>query len=345
MKLLLLLIGVVMVVAGAIFGVGAFVLPNKLVVEQTALIERHRSMIYPLAANLTNFQEWSPWSRRDPSMSYVVTGSAGLGQRAAYKSASPQVGEGEYAIVAVEPHTSVTFNLEGGALATGAEQTTLALTLEDANGGAVTTWRLERDCGPAWHAILCRYGNLFIDAPAAAALSQGLARLKQLAEDLPALDISGVVVTVENRAPRQYAYVESSAAKDSPTSVASVLRGANEQVLQFLNERRIATVGSRVLVATRDEGQQLFFNTGYLYDSQSIGDPVPPVRMGTTPSGRAAMMVHVGSKAKLQSSYALLYAYLRAHRIEWRGLPWEVFVGDPTGDDDEARVEIYIPVK
>jgi effector-binding domain-containing protein len=350
MKWALLLVGALVVIVGALAGVGAFLLPNKLTVEQAIQIDRHRSMVFPLAANLTNFQEWSPWVRRDPSLAYIVTGSAGLGQTAAFRSASPQVGDGKYEIAAVDPNTAVTFALQGGVLGAGAAQSTLTLSMSDMSGGAATVWRFERICSTSWDSILCRFGNLFVETAAKVSLEQGLAGLKQLAEDLPALDISSVVVTVENRAPRQYAFVASEAAKDNPSSVANVLRGANEQVLQFLNERGIGPVGARVLVTTGDVAagngaQQILFNTGYLYDGPAIVDPPPPVRNGATPGGRAAMMVHEGSKAKLQTSYALLYAYLRAHRIEWRGLPWEIYVSDPSGDDDAARVEIYIPVK
>lgn len=346
MKWVLIAVGVLALALGAAFGVGYFVLQPKLTVEQSIQIDRHRSMVFPLAANLAIFQEWSPWARMDPSQRFEVQGSAGIGQTARFVSANAQIGQGGYKIAAVTPNLALRYAVDGGPIASGALSTQFDFDFVDASGGAQTTWRITRDCGTNWDSVPCRYINLFTASSAATAMGQGLARLKRLAEDLPALDISDVSVAIETRPAQPFVYVESASDKTQEDRVAQAILGASSYVQQFLSVRQSAQLGPRVVVLTRDDERQAEFRVGYVYTGPALTDVVPPVRVGETPSGKAAKFVHVGSPVKMQVSYAQLYAYLRAHRIQPNGLPWEVYVQPAVREDQsDARIEIFIPVK
>lgn len=346
MKWLLIAVGVLAVALGAAFGVGYFVLQPKLTLEQSVQIDRHRSMVYPLAANLAIFQEWSPWVRLDPAQRFEVQGSAGLGQVARYDSANAQIGQGSYKIDAMTPNLAVRYAVDGGPIASGALSTAFDFAFVDSSGGAQATWRVTRDCGARWDSVPCRYINLMLASATRTAMEQGLARLKRLTEDLPALDISDVAVTIETRPPQPFIYVESASDKSQEDRVAQAILGASAYVQQFLNLRQIGQVGPRVVVLTRDDERQVEFRVGYAYAGPALTDVAPPVRFGETPSGKAAKFVHVGSPVKMQVSYPLFYAYLRAHRIQPNGLPWEVYVQPAVREDQsDARIEIFIPVK
>jgi effector-binding domain-containing protein len=339
-------VGVILLALGTAFGVGYLVLSPKLVVERQVQIDRHRSMVYPLGASLATFQEWSPWARLDPTQRYEVQGSAGPGQSARFRSASAQIGEGSYTIFAVTPHSAVSMLAKGGPVSSGAGGAQFDLTLEDFSGGALATWRVTRDCGQDPGGVLCRYINLFVEAPIGTALEQGLNRLKRLAEDLPALDISDVTVSIENRPPLQFAYVESAAEKDDPDRVVQAILGASMFVQQFFQARTTPPPGPRVVVMTRDDDRQVSFRVGFLYEGPAIADPAPPVRTGETPSGKAAKLVHLGAPVQMPTSYALFNAYLRAHRIQTDGLPWEIYAQPAKLEDgSDAKIEIFVPVK
>lgn len=346
MKWVLIGIGIIGLLLGAAYGAGYFLISPKLAVSQSVQIDRHRSMVYPLASNLALFHDWSPWARIDPGQRYEVKGSAGQGQTARYKSNVSQIGEGAYAITAVTPHTAVSMRADGGPMATGVGSVTLDLTLEDASGGALTTWRLTRDCGQGLDSVICRYLNLMVASSSQVALEQGLTRLKRLAEGLPALDISDVTVTIETRTGQQFAYVESAAEKDDPTRVAQAIFGAASYVQQVFIARQMPQTGPRVVVMTKDDDRQISLRVGYVYEGPALVDAAPPVRVGETPSGKAAKLTHIGAPERMQVSYALFNAYLRAHRIQTDGLPWEVYVKPAAREDQsDAQVDIYIPVK
>jgi effector-binding domain-containing protein len=346
MKWVLIGIGVLGLVFGAAFGVGYFLVSPSLKVAQSIQIDRHPSMVYPLTSNLALFHEWSPWARMDPGQRYEVQGSAGQGQTARFKSNVSQIGEGAYAITAVTPHAAVRMRADGGPMATGLASVTLDVALEEASGGALTTWTLTRDCGTGLDSVVCRYLNLMVAGSAQVALEQGLTRLKRLAEGLPALDISDVTVNVETRTGAQFAYVESAAEKDDPIRVTQAILGAANYVQQFFIGRQLPQSGPRVVVMTKDDDRQVSFRVGYMYEGPAIVDAAPPVRVGETPSGKAAKLTHIGAPEQMQVSYALFNAYLRAHRIQTDGLPWEVYVKAATREDQsDAQVDIYIPVK
>lgn len=346
MKWIILGVGILGLLVAGGAGAGFFLLPGKLVVQESIQIDRHRSVVFPLAGNLASFQEWSPWARLDPAQEYTVQGSAGAGQTAQFRSALSQIGQGAYEITRVKPNESVSMTARGGPAATGLDKAQLDVSFSDASGGAKTTWTITRDCGGAPSSIPCRFVNFLSEASLRLAMTQGLARLKQIAETLPAQDISDVVVTVETVAPRQFAYVESAATRDDGARVAAAILGALDYVRQFFVARQTEPASSYVVVMTNDDGRQVTFRVGFPYTGPAITDAAPPVRVGETPSGKAAKIVHIGPPERMPISYALLYAYLAAHRLQVDGLPWEVYVkrGTTEGAGD-ARTEIFVPVK
>lgn len=348
MKWVLAAVGVLALALATLVGVGLFALSPTLIVQQQVQIDRHRSIVYPLASSLSNFAEWFSLMRLDPGQFYEVQGSAGIGQTARYRSPLSQIGEGAFKIVAVTPNSAVAMTMTGGPLAGGAASAQYDLKLEDASGGAQTTWQFTRDCGGGLESVVCRYVNLSLQDTARKTLTDSLARLKRLAETMPALDISDVDVSIETRPARPFAYVESAAEKDDQARVVAAILGAANIVQQFLASKGVANPGPRVVVMTKDDDRQVSFRVGFVLETDAVkeGDPALGVRVGETPSGRAGRFVHAGGMDRMPVSYALFNAYLRANRIQTDGLPWEVLVQPAQREDQsDARMEIYIPVK
>ncbi|NJP21289.1 MAG: hypothetical protein HC763_22370, partial [Hydrococcus sp. CRU_1_1] len=78
---------IVALIAGALYGVGRFLLPNTLEVTRTAAIERPRASVFAMINDLRIAKEWSPYYARDPDADYAFNGDPGQGQSMRWISA------------------------------------------------------------------------------------------------------------------------------------------------------------------------------------------------------------------------------------------------------------------
>lgn len=173
------IIGSVVAALVVIIGLG-FVLPDKAHVERSILVEASPEKVFALVSDFSQWSRWSPWADLDPDTVYEITG-AGVGQRMTWKSADPNVGNGEQTVTAAEPPTRLVTHLEFGDM--GKADATFTLTPE---GGATrVTWALDcnmRKGAPVWMQPMSTYMGFFMDGMVGKDYEKGLAALKAAAE-------------------------------------------------------------------------------------------------------------------------------------------------------------------
>ncbi len=332
-------------IAGALYGVGRFILPNSLEVTRTIAIERPRASVFAMVHDLRIAKEWSPYYARDPDAEFAISDQPGPGQTMRWVSNVREVGRGRMSIVAETPYEEVEAILVMGDRATLNSR----ILLRPSSSVTSVAWTVSAQCGEGWINVPCRYMNLIMQGMIQRELDNGLTRLKTLTEQLPNVNFEGLNPQFEPVQPQTFVY---SIVETSANDVVEMKRAESiglDQVRDFMARYQLTQAGPLVRVVTSYDqaSNRMSFRVGYPFS----GPPptsVVGVQIGETPSGEAMRVLVEGRPRQIQAAYAQMHAYLQAHRIAMRedGLPWEV-VHDPGPADGSgvARLEIFMPLQ
>lgn len=345
MRWFLWLLLIVALIAGALYGVGRFLLPNTLEVTRTAAIDRPRAAVFAMINDLRIAKEWSPYYARDPDADYAFNGDAGQGQSMRWTSNVREVGRGRMSIVSSSENEEVQSILEMGDRAT----LNSTISLRPNERSTSVEWTMTAECAEGAVNVPCRYMNLIMRGMIQTELDNGLTRLKTLTEQLPNVNFEGLSPQFDTIEPQNFVY---SVVETSAVDLAEVNRAEAmglEQVRRFMSEYQLVEAGPLVRVVTEyDQAtNRMSFRVGYPF-SGPTPLTVVGVQIGQTPSGEAMHVLVEGSRRQIQTAYAQMYAYMQAHRIPMRenGLPWEVVHNQGAIDGSTpTRLEIFMPLQ
>ena len=140
MKLLRTLIFLFMmfIVLAVIVGL---ILPRKIHVEQTKIINAPATTVFNQVNNLENWENWSYWKLNDPEMAITYPGQK-VGKGATYTWKSKGSGNGSMEIIESNPNSSLKTELkfdQGGGFGTWK--------FEPEGNGTKVTWAFDTDMG------------------------------------------------------------------------------------------------------------------------------------------------------------------------------------------------------
>jgi uncharacterized protein YndB with AHSA1/START domain len=174
MKKILIAIAALVV---AVIALG-YVLPDKVQVERSIIINAPQERVYALVADLSAADRWQPWAAMDPDMTKEVSGS-GVGQKQVWKS--KKLGDGSQEITALNPPAHVDYALDFGDMGVA----TAAMTLEPAGDAVKVVWSMNanmREGVPFYMQPVSTYMGFFMDGMVGKDYEKGLANLKRIAE-------------------------------------------------------------------------------------------------------------------------------------------------------------------
>lgn len=163
-----------------LIAVGGIFLPSSTEVERSIFIEQQPDTVFDQINTMKNFNAWSPWYKKDPSMRVRLSGAeSGVGAKVSWSSQNPSIGEGSQTILSSTPHKNVTTLLQLGAV--GTAEASINITPNDT--GSFVNWGFT-----AQHEfnLVSRYIGLAMDHLVGADFEEGLRLLKAQAESLPA---------------------------------------------------------------------------------------------------------------------------------------------------------------
>lgn len=190
MRLLIRVVAFVAVLIVGLLGIG-FLLADKVHVERSTRIVASPATLYALLNSFDKFDQWSPWADLDPNVKVERSGPpAGVGARYTWHG-NADVGAGHQEIIATTPDSEVKIELDFE----GFDQPSIAtLSIKPDGNGSVVTWSMDSDLG---NNPMHRYFGLMMDKYIGQDYEKGLARLKTLAETLPAVQPPAVEAPVE----------------------------------------------------------------------------------------------------------------------------------------------------
>lgn len=163
------------VLAAVVVVAGSFLLPSTVTVSRSIEIAAPPEKVFALVGDLKRFNEFSPWADLDPEAKYLFEGpETGVGQKMSWSSANDNVGTGSQTVVAFEPPTRVTNDLDFGQMG----KATATWDLEPVGAGTKATWSFHTKV----EGIVARWFGLMFDRWIGADYEKGLQRLKAAAE-------------------------------------------------------------------------------------------------------------------------------------------------------------------
>jgi|CXWL01.1.fsa_nt_gi carbon monoxide dehydrogenase subunit G len=349
MRWFLGLVLVVALIAGALYGVGRFLLPNALEVTRSTNIDRPRAAVFAMANDLRIVKEWSPYYARDPDADYAISETPGEGQSMRWVSTVREVGSGRMSIVGSTENEQVETILELADRATLNARMELRRTnTETSNNATNVAWSVSAECAEGAINVPCRYMNLVLRQMIERDLDSGLTRLKTLTEQLPNVDFEGLTPDSGPIEAQTFVYSVVNTVRDNQVEVDRAEAMGLDQVRRFMAENQMVASGPLVRVVTEDDPSQnrMSFRVGYPFAGPTPLSVVG-VQIGQTPSGSAMHVLVEGSRAQVNAAYLQMYAYMQAHRIPLRedGRPWEI-VHEAGAADGSAptRIEIFMPL-
>jgi effector-binding domain-containing protein len=341
--------GLFILAAGAVgvFAAGYYLLPPTLQVSRTVTIARPVSVIYPLLTDLRTFNEFSPWFDRDPKADYFFEGPAsGVGQTASWTSSVADLGSGQITVVKTIENKEVDTRIELGAGPLPFVQPPRILSRFDLapdKDGAKITWSTRTTCPSRPTAVPCRIMAKLAHLQLGSQFEEGLAKLRDVAEELPAVDIADLKPERVAAESRPFAYKETAFPKSSDDFRAALREAFS--VREYLTKNGVQDVGAPLALTVRDEKGGAVVRSGASFEGPAPALP-EGVRLAKTPGGPVLRVTYVGPYSGMASTYAKLDAYIRAHRMQLAGEPWEVYLDDPDKTEiGSVRTEIYVPVR
>lgn len=310
MRLLMRLLGLLLVLAVVLIGL-AFVLPERVHVERSITIARPQSQIYLLLSNLRRFNEWSPWFAKDPAARYTFSGPDGaVGAKLAWSSQQPDVGEGSQTVVALKPNESVALELDFGDMGKSNANFRLATVSNETR----VTWSLDSelplhlDGRFAWN-VVGRYMGLFMDRMVGRDFEDGLARLRELADGFPNVDIAGLEPRLVELPARKLMVVAVTASSSDEAALKRSWDAALAQLQRFLAQHRLEAAGAALSLTRQRDANQWQFDLAVPVQYDLMPEDMA-VRGLQLPSARAVQLDHFGSLAERVKTIEKLEAWI-----------------------------------
>ncbi len=312
------------------------ILPSRPNVERDILINAHAATIFALLNDFRQVRKWSTMLEGDPNAQIDISGPP-RGVDASIYWNGHIIGRGRQTIVASVPYESVTTQFDLGRRAT----TSFALSPEA--GLTRIIWNHRSDYG---FNLIGRYFALLQGSVIGARQEQGLARLKELAENLPRADFSDIEIEQIVVAALDIAYLRTTSVAEA-TAISEAMGDAYFSILGFIDDHGLDDAGAPMSITRTFSGSELVFDAAIPVRGLSAATPRSgeAVRIRTTYAGPVVRVKHIGSYRTLGRTHDKIAAYLAALGIERNGDAWESYVSDPRRTDEaDLLTYVYYPI-
>jgi effector-binding domain-containing protein len=331
-----------------VYGVGAlvalliiigFALPRSNRVQVEIEIDAHPATIFALVNDFRRFSLWSPWADTDPNARIIYSGPT-RGEGAIMTWDGAIIGSGTQIISASRPYEHLQIVMSPGEPA----ESLSWFDLEAGTRTTIVTWGFQTDYGLN---IVARYFAPMLGGIVARDYQDGLARLKQLAESLPAADFSDIAIEHIVVAATEIAFLATSS-RPEPAATSAAMANAYFQILNFIDRHGLEEAGAPLSITRDFSGAQLVFDAAIPIRGITANTPRNDagVKLGNTYAGTVIRVKHIGSYRQLAVTHRKISAYLAALGIARNGAFWESYVSDPRRvAEEDLLTYLFYPIK
>lgn len=177
MKILRKILIVFSVILLVIAAIGFLFFDSHIHAERSIVINVPRSELFKILNTHKTFDQWSPWSEKDPNMKVSFSGpESGVGAKYTWMSENKEVGKGSLEIVESIPDSLVRQQLR---MMEGGDPAVAAFVITQEGSGSKITWMMDMEAGVN---PIYRIMGSFMDKLIGADFEKGLGKLKVYAE-------------------------------------------------------------------------------------------------------------------------------------------------------------------
>lgn len=316
-----------------IAAVGFIFFPGKVNVERNIVIDKAPSETFSYVSDLKNWNQWSPWYKKDPNAKYEFeNGSTGVGATLKWQSENKNVGTGSMTIAEQKPDSLIRMNLAmGGGTSLGYYRMT------PEGEGTNFTWGFEFDAGAN---PLMRIMGHFMKGMVAEDFDAGLSQLKMNLESMEGkqtYQVEEVTVPALN-----YMYVSDSANIRNISERLGIDYGL---IGQSMSKQRLQYSGAPFAIYYTASDTAWAFDAGIPVDKKGKNDG--NVKAGERKEGKAVVVHYFGDYSGTVKAHAQASDYIEQNKKTVIGAPWEEYVTDPGVEKDTAKwqTDVYYPVQ
>ena len=315
------IIAIIVLVLVALFFIVALFLPSKVHVERSMVMNCKSYKIFDEVNNLQNWTAWSPFEDEDTSMKIIYEGPDS-GVDAIMKWTSKMNGSGKLTIVESIPTTYIKAALDF--MKSGTAQSEWNFIESDT--GTIVTWILDIGNLPY---PMGRYFGLAMPKMMNKTYDLGLTNLKNLCENLP--EIEGIAINRINAQP--VLYIRDSAEVNRIGLKMTEMYG---ELMKYMSDKKIEMAGPPYAAYyTWDPLKPYVFEAGIPVKTPVAGSG--RIEAGEIASGKVLSAPFYGSYDKLGDIHIAIQKYLELKKMGYTGVPWEVYVTDPSTEPDTTK--------
>lgn len=310
---------------------GAFLLPEKTVVERQIEINRPANFIFQFFNGFSRYNEWSPWVAKDPATAYQYSGPA-TGVGATMYWDSKILGKGSQKVIDSVENASVTTELD-----IDGQTASARYILESQGDRTVVRWRMDVHAG---NNPFKRWLNLLMDQFVGKDFGTGLANLKTRVEKLPNARFGNFDVKVQAVSARNIVRKDVVVRNDLLEFVAGLSKAYGELGTALAAQNIDIAPSAPLGFDLGEKDGRYYFQAGLT--TTTLAKSTEAITSETFPAGHVLYAVHIGGYDKLQNLAQLLRAYAEVWGYKSREPVLFAFVDDPSVNPDIARTEIML---
>lgn len=326
------IIGIILIALVVIIGVSIMAAPSEAHITRSTVINAPSKLIYQDLLIFKNFNEWSPWSEKDPNIRWEYYGpSVGTGAGMKWYSEDPKVGDGEMSLASASYPSSITYRLGFGYSSADA-----TVFLNESEMGTEVTWTYDEVGITGFYKLFSLMTESFLGPD----YEQGLAKLKTRMEKAPIPSVD-----MEIMMGAEIDYIGTKDTIEAPIELISTKMAQYfGEILAYAGNNAIEQQGSPITVYLQ-AGEIFKFIPGIPMTTDQVTDDQLMLR--TTPDGYELRASYYGTYEAMEPTYNEMAALMEFYNMESADSPWEEYVTDPGSEPNAENWLTYIhwPVK
>lgn len=332
-KILGVIIGLIIVGILILYAIG----PKKVYMERSIEINASPAAVYDELNSFETFNQWSPWYKKDTLAEYTMEGPA-YGPGAHFSWSSQILGDGSMTIDSVHENKIILNRMNFGF---GDSYARYIIEEQEDQTGTKLTWTYEEN--PAFQNRII-YAFVDIEDMIGSDYEEGLRDFKTFMEAKSARDTDLGIEVVETE-PITYLGIQS-AVVNSSAVISTQMEQLYNTIMSYMNDNEIEAIGMPLAIYTQ---------TGKDSVEMICGVPVPEgttedhgeIMMQKLDAGKAVRAVHTGDYKNLPTTYESVNSFIANNNLKGAGLPYEVYVTDPTQVTDTSQwvTHVFYPVE
>lgn len=309
--------------------------------ERSTVIARSPASVYEELVNYKNFNEWSPWQKKDPNVVTTYEGpESGVGATMKWEGDPNTVGTGSQWIEEAEEDRRVRSGLQFS----GFDGKFFAeFILEPVDGGTKVTWTYEGDVSGTglMNTAMGKVFGTMVDNMMGPDYEQGLNDLKARVEAKPDIWIK---ITTVDLPPISYVGISTKMSTQDQNAISAQIGRSYGELLTALEKSKVQVAGApfSLYPSFTEEMMEMVCALPVAPDAR-VGGKYPVQQLS---AAKAVKAVHLGSYHKLVDTHDQINQYMQFKKLEMAGAPMEVYITDPEVEKDTAKwiTEVYYPI-